>query len=67
MLFEYGGLLGFSGGPFSLELLRDIALCVFAGVALVLLGFRLKGVWGAVFALAAGVGFLLYHEGMIRF
>lgn len=67
MLFEYGGLLGSSGGQFSWELLRDIALAVFAGLALVLLGFRLKGVWGAVFALAAGVGVLLYREGMIRF
>ncbi|MEJ5357987.1 MAG: hypothetical protein WHT06_04875 [Desulfobacterales bacterium] len=67
MLFEYGSLLGMTGAGFSWELLRDIALAVLAGVALVLLGFRLKGVWGAVFALAAGVGILLYREGMIRF
>ncbi len=67
MLFEYGGLLGATGPGFSWELLREIALAVLAGVGLVLLGFRVKGVWGAVFALAAGVGFLLYREGVIRF
>lgn len=67
MLFEYGGLLGMSGTGFSWEFLREIALAVLAGVLLVLLGFRVKGVWGAVFALAAGVGFLLYREGVIRF
>ncbi len=67
MLFEYGGLLGAAGAGISLELLREIALALVAGVALVLLGFKLKGVWGAAFALAAGVAMLLYREGVIRF
>jgi hypothetical protein len=67
MFFEYIQLTGMGGASFSLEFLGRVALLVLAGLVLAVVGFKIKGVWGAVFALAAGVVWFLYNEGMIRF
>jgi len=40
---------------------------VLAGLVTTAVGFKLKGVWGAALALAAGVVLFLYHEGVVRF
>jgi urea transporter len=34
---------------------------------LAVIGFKIKGVWGAAWALAGGVVWFLYNEGIIRF
>lgn len=67
MFFEYIGLTGMGDTAFSFEFVSRVVLLVLAGLALVLVGFKIKGVWGAGLALAAGVLFFMYNEGMIRF
>ena len=67
MFFEYVQLTGMGGASFSLDFLSRVLFLVVAGLVLALVGFKIKGVWGAVLALAAGVVWFLYNERMIRF
>jgi hypothetical protein len=67
MFFEYIGLTGMGDSALSFEFISRVVLLVMAGLVLVLAGFKIKGVWGAVLALAAGLLFFLYNEGMIVF
>ena len=67
MFFEYISLAGMGDTGFSFEFISQVVLLVLAGVALVMVWFKIKGVWGAALALAAGVLFFMYHEGMIGF
>jgi hypothetical protein len=67
MFFEYIRLTGMWDSSFSLEFISRVLLLVLAGLVLAVVGFKIKGVWGSVFALAAGVVWFLYNEGMIRF
>jgi len=67
MLFEYFSLTGMGDSAFTFEFISRVVLLVLAGLVLVLVGFKVKGVWGAALALAAGVLFFLYNEGMIGF
>jgi len=67
MIFEYLRLTGMSDSSFSLDFIARVLFLVFAGLFLAVAGFKIKGVWGAAFALAAGVSLFLYNEGVIRF
>jgi hypothetical protein len=67
MFFEYIQLTGMGGAPFSQDFLSRVIFLVVAGLVLAVVGFKIKGVWGAVLALAAGVVWFLYNERMIRF
>jgi urea transporter len=67
LIFEYLKLTGMGDAAFSLDFISRVMFLVLAGVVVVLLGFKIKGVWGAVLALAAAVALFLYNEGMIRF
>ena len=67
MFFEYIQLTGMGDASFSLAFLSRVLFLVVAGLVLALVGFKIKGVWGAVLALAAGVVWFLYNERMIRF
>jgi len=67
MFFEYIQLTRMGGASFSLDFLSRVLFLVLAGLVLALVGFKIKGVWGAVLALAAGVVWFLYNERMIRF
>lgn len=67
MVFEYLQLTGFGGSVLSMDFVARVLLLVFAGIATTVAGFKLKGVWGAALALAAGVVLFLYHEGVVRF
>ena len=67
MVFEYLRLTGVGGGSFSLDFISRVLFLVVAGLILALAGFKIKGVWGAAFALAVGVSLFLYNEGVIRF
>ena len=67
MFFEYIQLTGLWGSSFSTEFLGRVLLLVLAGLVLAVVGFKIKGVWGAAWALAGGVVWFLYNEGMIRF
>jgi|GEM_PF-2223597 len=67
MIFEYLRLTGMSDSSFSLDFIARVFFLVFAGLFLAVVGFKIKGVWGAAFALAAGVLLFLYNEGVIPF
>ena len=67
MFFEYFHLTGMDNSSFSLDFISRVFFLIFAGLILALVGFKIKGVWGAAMALAAGVVAFLYKEGMIRF
>jgi urea transporter len=67
MFFEYFRLTGMDNSSFSLDFISRVFLLVFAGLLLALIGFKIKGVWGAAWALAGGVVWFLYNEGIIRF
>ena len=67
MFFEYARLIGMGDSSFSLEFVSRVLFMVFAGLILAVVGFKIKGVWGAALFLAAGVILFLYNEGMIRF
>jgi hypothetical protein len=67
MFFEYIQLTGMWDSSFSLAFLSRVLLLVLAGLVLAVVGFKIKGVWGAAWALAGGVAWFLYNEGMIRF
>jgi len=55
------------GSAFFLDFIAGVLGLVLAGLATTAVGFKLKGVWGAALALAAGVAVFLYHEGVVRF
>jgi hypothetical protein len=67
LIFEYLRLTSMSDSSFSLDIIARVLFLVFAGLFLAVAGFKIKGVWGAAFALAAGVSLFLYNEGVIRF
>jgi len=67
MIFEYLQLTGTSGSWFSLDFISRVLFLLIAGLILALVGYKIKGIWGAALALAAGVVLVLYNEGMIRF
>jgi len=67
MIFEYLQLTGTSGSWFSLDFISRALFLLIAGLILALVGYKIKGIWGAAMALAAGVVLVLYNEGMIRF
>lgn len=67
MFFEYIQLSGYGGSALSLEFILRIAVLILCGLALVGVGYKFKGVPGAVFALVLGGLYFLYNEGLIRF
>ena len=67
MIFEYLQLTGTSGSWFSLDFISRVLFLLIAGLILALVGYKIKGIWGAAMALAAGVVLVLYNEGIIRF
>jgi hypothetical protein len=67
MIFEYIRLTGMGDSPSSLDITSRVLFLVIAGLMLILVGYKTKGVWGAAVALAVGSVLFLYNEGMIRF
>lgn len=67
MIFDYIRLTGMGDSLSTLDLTSRVLFLVIAGLILALVGFKLKGGWGAAAALAGGVLLFLYNEGMIRF
>lgn len=51
----------------SLDIISRVLFLVIAGLMFIMVGYKMKGIWGAVLALAAGAFLFLYNEGMIRF
>jgi DMSO reductase anchor subunit len=67
MIFEYLQLTGTSGSWLSLDFISRVLFLIIAGLILALVGYKIKGIWGAALALAAGVVLVFYNEGIIRF
>jgi len=67
MIFEYIRLTGMGDSPSSLDIISRVMFLVIAGLMLIMVGYKIKGVWGAALALAVGTVLLFYNEGMIRF
>ena len=68
MFLEYSILLGLDWRtPLSLEFISNLLLIIASGIVLLLVGFKIKGTWGAVIALAAGTAWFLYQKGLIVF
>jgi len=67
MIFEYIRLTGMGDSPSSLDIISRVLFLVIAGLMLIMVGYKIKGVWGAATALAVGAVLFLYNEGMIRF
>jgi len=66
MFLEYINLLDLSGqAPFSFEFLSRIATILIAGMVLTLVGFKIRGMSGAIIALLVGVGVFLYINRVI--
>lgn len=53
--------------PAMLDFVSRVLFLVIAGLMLILVGYKIKGTWGALLALAVGAFLFLYNEGMIRF
>ena len=67
MFFEYIQLSGYAGPALSLDFIARMAALILCGLILVGAGYKIKGVPGAVVALALGVLVFLYNERIIRF
>jgi hypothetical protein len=67
MVFEYLRVTGWSGSHFALDFIARVGFWVLSVLALVLVGFKLRGLWGVALALALAVLLFVYNEGMIPF
>lgn len=68
MFLEYSMLLGLDwSAPLSLEFISNLLLIIASGLVLILVGFKIKGTWGAIIALVAGTLFFLYQKGGLVF
>jgi hypothetical protein len=67
MIFEYIRLTGIGDSRTSLDIISRVLFLVIAGLLLAMVGFKVRGVWGAAAALAAGAVLFLFNEGIIRF
>ena len=66
MFFEYMRLLGMGADPdFSFKFISRIVLIMLSGLAVIFIGYKIKGVWGAVIAVLLCAFFLLYINGLI--
>ena len=67
-MFEYLWLLGFWREPiWGINSWWEVLTYMISGMALVFLGYIIKGVWGAFIAFGLGTGFYLYVKGILPF
>ena len=66
MFIEYVSFVGLSEFPtFSFEFISRIVLILFASIAMIVVGYKVKGGWGATTAFLIIAFFLLYINGML--
>ncbi len=67
-MIEYLWLLGFWTEPlWGFTSLWEILTLIFSGLALIFVGYILKGVWGGFIAFGIGTCFYLYLKGLLPF
>ncbi len=65
---EYAVLLGLNiKSLFSSASISEMLLLIGSGIALAVLGYLLKGVWGACIALGSGIILFFYFGGLLPF
>jgi hypothetical protein len=68
MFAEYARLLTSEGdASLTFESLLGVAVILFAGIILVFVGYKIKGMLGAIIALLIGTFVFLYAGGFLRF
>lgn len=66
MFLEYVSLTGLAEFPtFSFEFISRIVVILFASLALIAVGYKIKGGWGATAAILIVAFFFLYVNGML--
>ena len=66
MFFEYGRLLGMGAEPeFSFGFISRIVLILFSVIAMVIIGYKIKGNIGAAVAFLICAIFFLYINGLL--
>lgn len=66
MFFEYARLLGMGAEPeFSFEFISRIVLVILSVVAMVIIGYKIKGSVGAAVAFLICAFFFLYINGLL--
>jgi hypothetical protein len=53
--------------PVTFEYLSRVGIIILSGIFLVLLGFKIKGTWGAVIALLFGTAVYLFVNDILHF
>ena len=67
-MVEYGAMLGLDvKSLFSSALISEILLPLGLGIALIVVGYLFKGVWGAVIAFLVGAVLFLFFRGLLPF
>ena len=68
MFAEYLRLISLGGNtPMTFGDIRRAAIVVASGIFLILVGYKIKGIWGAVIALLFGAVVYLFVNGMLHF
>jgi hypothetical protein len=68
MFVEYLRLISIGeDSPVTLKDISRVGIIILSGIFLVLLGFKIKGVWGAIIALLLGTVGFLFVKGIFHF
>jgi hypothetical protein len=65
-MFEYMQLIRPGDNLLSVDFITRVALLIFSGLVLVAVGYKIKGMWGAVVAIVLGSLFFLFNQGILR-
>ena len=65
-MFEYMQLISPGDNLLSVAFITRVALLIFSGLILVAAGYKIKGMWGAIFSIVLGSLFFLFNQGILR-
>ena len=65
-MFEYMQLICPGDNLLSVDFITRVALLIFPGLILVAVGYKIKGMPGAVVAIVLGCLFFLFNQGILR-
>ena len=65
-MFEYMQLVSPGDNLLSVDFITRVALLIFSGLVLVAVGYKIKGMPGAIVAMVLGSLFFLFKQGILR-
>ena len=65
-MFEYIQLISPGDNLLSVDFITRVALLIFSSLILVVVGYKIKGMWGAIVAIVLGSFFFLFKQGILR-